>query len=118
MASEVKLPALGENVAGGDVVEVKVKVGDDVKEGQSLVELEAEKSTVEVPSPLAGRITQILIKRGDKVKTGQTRLMIEGNGKLGAAPPAAAAPPAPAPSPAAVQAGPAETPAPSPAAAR
>lgn len=82
MASEVKLPALGENVAGGDVVDVKVKVGEDVSEGQALVEVEAEKSTVEVPSPVAGKISQVMIKKGDKVKTGQTLFMIEGgNGK-------------------------------------
>ena len=78
MAQEVKLPALGENVGAGDVVDVKVKSGDDVKEGQALVEVEAEKSTVEVPSPLAGRIAQVLIKKGDKVKTGQTLFTIRG----------------------------------------
>jgi len=92
MADEVKLPALGENVAAGDIVDVKVKVGDIVKEGQALVEVEAEKSTVEVPSPQAGRIAQIFIKKGEKVKTGQTLMSIEGsNGKP--AQPAAAAPP-------------------------
>jgi pyruvate dehydrogenase E2 component (dihydrolipoamide acetyltransferase) len=88
MAEEVKLPALGENVAAGDVVDVKVKTGDEVKEGQALIEVEAEKSTVEVPSPLAGRIAQVLIKKGDKVKTGQTLFTIEG--KNGQAPPAGA----------------------------
>ena len=93
MAEEIKLPALGENVAEGDVVDVKVKVGDDVKEGQALAEVEAEKSTVEVPSPLAGRIAQILIKRGDKVKTGQTLMTLDGaNGKPAAAPAQASAP--------------------------
>jgi len=99
MAEEIKLPALGENVAEGDVVDVKVKVGDDVKEGQALLEVEAEKSTVEVPSPLAGRIAQIRIKRGDKVKTGQTLMTLDGaNGKPAPAPAstpqAGAAPPA------------------------
>lgn len=90
MASEVKLPALGENVAGGDVVDVKVKVGDVVQEGQPLVEVEAEKSTVEVPSPLAGKVSEVKVKKGDKVKTGQTLFVVEANGKPGAA----AAPPA------------------------
>ncbi len=104
MADEIKLPALGENVASGDVVDVKVKVGDDVKEGQALLEVEAEKSTVEVPSPLAGRIAKVLIKKGDKVNTGQTLMTIEGsNGKAPAAPPAtntqASAAPAPAAAP-------------------
>jgi pyruvate dehydrogenase E2 component (dihydrolipoamide acetyltransferase) len=95
MADEIRLPALGENVAAGDVVEVKVKIGDQVSEGQALLEVEAEKSTVEVPSPRAGRIIQILIKKGDKVQTGQALMTIEGgNGK--AAPAPAAAQPAPA----------------------
>jgi pyruvate dehydrogenase E2 component (dihydrolipoamide acetyltransferase) len=101
MASEVKLPALGENVAGGDVVDVKVKVGDQVKEGQALVEVEAEKSTVEVPSPFAGQISQVFVRKGDKVRTGQTLFLVDGNGKP-VAPGAAstsAAPPAPPPAP-------------------
>lgn len=77
MASEVKLPALGENVAGGDVVEIKVKVGDLVKEGQALIEVEAEKSSVDVPSPAAGRIAKILVKKGDTVQTGQPLVLLE-----------------------------------------
>src|SRR5436309_2171942 len=90
MANEIKLPALGENVEEGDVVAVKVKIGDEVKEGQPLVEVEAEKATVEVPSPQAGRIAEIRVKQGDKVKTGQTLVTIEGNGQP-AAPPAGTA---------------------------
>ncbi|MBI3408991.1 MAG: 2-oxo acid dehydrogenase subunit E2 [Planctomycetes bacterium] len=86
MATEVKLPALGENVEGGDVIDVRVKPGDEVKEGQPLIEVEAEKSAVEVPSPFAGRIVQVLVKKGDKVGTGQTVATIEGgNGKPTAA---------------------------------
>ena len=56
MATEIKLPELGENLAGGEVSDIKVAAGDDVTEGQTLLEIEAEKSTVEVPSPLAGKI--------------------------------------------------------------
>jgi pyruvate dehydrogenase E2 component (dihydrolipoamide acetyltransferase) len=82
MATEIKLPALGENVPGGDIVDVKVKVGDDVKPEQPLFEVEAEKSTVAVPSPLGGRITKLLVKKGDHVETGQALAMIEeGNGR-------------------------------------
>ena len=111
MADEIKLPALGENVAGGDVVEVKVKVGDVVKEGQALLEVEAEKSTVEVPSPSAGRIAEILIKKGDKVNTGQTLMRIEGsNGKPSAPLPVAAAVPIVASEPATPPASPSPAP--------
>jgi pyruvate dehydrogenase E2 component (dihydrolipoamide acetyltransferase) len=86
MATEIKMPELGENVEGGDVVEVKVPVGALVREGQPLLEVEAEKSSVEVPSPSAGRIATVLIKKGDKVKTGQTLFVIEPVGAADAAP--------------------------------
>lgn len=82
MANEIKLPALGENVEGGEVVAVKVSAGAQVTEGQPLVEIEAEKSTVEVPSPFAGLIGEVLIKKGDKVKTGQLLFTVQaGNGQ-------------------------------------
>src|SRR5881227_2080404 len=79
MPSEIKLPELGENLEGGDVLDVKVAVGDNVREGQPLVEIEAEKSTVEVPSPLAGRVAKILVKKGDTVQVGQAFCLIEGS---------------------------------------
>jgi pyruvate dehydrogenase E2 component (dihydrolipoamide acetyltransferase) len=78
MASEIKLPELGENLEGGDVLDVKVAVGDTVSEGQSLLEIEAEKSTVEVPSPMAGRVTEVLVKKGDHVTVDQAICQIEG----------------------------------------
>ncbi len=77
MATEVKLPELGENVPGGQVVDIKVSPGADVREGQPLVEVEAEKASVEVPSPLAGRLVKFLVKKGDHVNTGQTLCLIE-----------------------------------------
>src|SRR2546425_7817227 len=84
MATEVKLPELGENLSGGDVLDVKVAAGDRVKEGQTLLEVEAEKSTVEVPSPLAGRIKQMLVQKGQSIQVGQTLCTIEeaGDGKV------------------------------------
>jgi pyruvate dehydrogenase E2 component (dihydrolipoamide acetyltransferase) len=78
MPSEIKLPELGENLEGGDVLDVKVAAGDQVSQGQPLVEIEAEKSTVEVPSPLAGRVAKVLVKKGDTVQVGQTFCLIEG----------------------------------------
>ena len=99
MASEVKLPPLGESVTSGDVVDVKVKVGDTVKTGQCLLEVEAEKSTAEVPAPSDGKVTQIMVKKGDRVVTGQVILMLDAIG-------VAVAPTSPAP------AKPAETPKP------
>src|SRR5260370_33882571 len=82
MAEEIKLPALGENVPGGDVVDVKVAVGDTIAQGQDLIEVEAEKSTVPVPSPIAGKVTQVLVKKGQKITTGQSIVMVDsGNGQ-------------------------------------
>jgi pyruvate dehydrogenase E2 component (dihydrolipoamide acetyltransferase) len=77
MASEIKLPELGENLEGGEVVAVKVGAGDSVQEGQTLLEVEAEKSTVEVPAPMAGNIAKILIQVGDHIKVGQSLFLVE-----------------------------------------
>ncbi len=91
MASEIKLPELGENIDGGEVVDVKVGPGDQVRQGQPLLEVEAEKSTVEVPAPAAGRIGQVLVKKGDRVSTGQPLFTMESNGAGTAEPKAAPA---------------------------
>src|SRR6266404_1299630 len=92
MAEEIKLPALGENVPGGDVVEVKVAVGDTIAQGQDLIEVEAEKSTVPVPSPVAGKVTKVLVQKGQKITTGQALFVVEsanGQTTAEAKPPAA-----------------------------
>jgi pyruvate dehydrogenase E2 component (dihydrolipoamide acetyltransferase) len=96
MATEIKLPELGENVEGGDVVDVKVTAGTEVREGQALLEVEADKATVEVPSPGAGRISKVLVKKGDKVQAGQVLFLIESSGAATPAEKPAAKPPAPA----------------------
>jgi pyruvate dehydrogenase E2 component (dihydrolipoamide acetyltransferase) len=77
MASEIKLPELGENVTGGVVVDIRVSAGTQVKEGDTLLEVEAGKSTVEVPAPSAGKITDILVKRGEEVQTGQVLFKLD-----------------------------------------
>ncbi|MBX7149637.1 2-oxo acid dehydrogenase subunit E2 [bacterium] len=68
---EFKLPELGENIKGGDVVRVVVKAGDTVKKDQTILELETDKAVVEVPAPEAGTITELKVKAGDKAKVGQ-----------------------------------------------
>jgi pyruvate dehydrogenase E2 component (dihydrolipoamide acetyltransferase) len=78
MSVEIKLPELGENLEGGEVVDVKVAAGDTVREGQTLLEVEAEKSTVEVPAPQAGKVAKWLVQKGDSVKVGQTLCVLEG----------------------------------------
>lgn len=97
MASEIKLPKLVEGFKGGDVVDVKVTVGAEVTQNQPLIEVEVEKSTVEVKAPSAGRITKVLIKKGEHVKIGQLLFEFEGSANGTAAP--AATPTAPAAAP-------------------
>jgi len=83
--SEFKLPNLGDGVAQGDVLKVLVKVGDTLAVDQSVLELETDKATIEVPSDVAGKVTAINVKAGDKVKPGQAVLTLDGaNGASGA----------------------------------
>jgi pyruvate dehydrogenase E2 component (dihydrolipoamide acetyltransferase) len=76
----VELPFLAEGVEGGDVVQVLVKEGDQVTEGQSLIELETDKATVPVPAPAAGTVTHLLVKKGDHLKVGQALVELNGEG--------------------------------------
>ena len=78
MATAFTLPELGENVAGGDVLHVLVKVGDEVKRDQPVLELETEKATIEVPVSVAGRIAEITVSEGQKIAVGQTVLLLDG----------------------------------------
>jgi pyruvate dehydrogenase E2 component (dihydrolipoamide acetyltransferase) len=102
----MKLPELGENIEGGDVLRVMVKAGDQIKKDQSVLELETDKATVEVPASVDGVVSDVKVKPGDKVKVGQTILVID-EGAAGAQSakaegkePAAPAPkPVPAPEP-------------------
>ena len=70
MATEFKLPELGENIEAGDVVRVAVSPGDTVHEGQTVVELETDKAVLEVPSTVNGKIDQVAVQRSQKVKAG------------------------------------------------
>lgn len=81
MAKELKLPELGENIESADVLNVLVKAGDKIEEDQSVIEIETDKATIEVPSNLSGIITEIKIKPGDKVKPGQIIMTIDESGK-------------------------------------
>jgi pyruvate dehydrogenase E2 component (dihydrolipoamide acetyltransferase) len=109
MSIEFKLQALKENVEIVEVNAIKVNVGDIVTKDQPLVEVQADKAALEVPSPSAGKITQILIKQGDQVKIGQLIFVIDPAG-AGAAAASSSPPPvpkktpvaAPIPAPAAV----------------
>src|SRR6201993_1209810 len=71
------LPELGENVTTGDVLRVLVKPGDTLAKDQTVLELETDKATIEVPSSVAGQIKDVKVKAGDKVKVGQAILSVD-----------------------------------------
>ena len=87
MATDFKVPDLGENVESGDIVNVLVKEGDEIQADQSVMEIETGKAVVELPCPIAGRITKMHVHKGSKVKVGDPLLTLEGTaGKPKAAP--------------------------------
>jgi pyruvate dehydrogenase E2 component (dihydrolipoamide acetyltransferase) len=86
MATELKLPELGENVEKGDVVRVLVKPGDTIKKDQPVVELETDKATIEVPSDVDGTVADVKVKPGDRVKVGQVILTLDPGAAASSAP--------------------------------
>ena len=87
MATEVKVPALGESVTEATVAQWFKKVGDAVSVDEPLVELETDKVTVEVPAPASGVLSEILIEPGTTVEIGAILASIgEGSGKVAAKP--------------------------------
>lgn len=102
----VAVPDIG-GAEGVEVIEVCVKVGDQVKEGDSLIVLESDKASMEVPSPASGTVVSLAIKVGDKASQGTPVLVLStGAAAPAATAPAAASAPAPAAAPAAAAAGP------------
>ncbi len=80
MARSFRLPDLGEGIHEGEVLAVLVSVGDEVKEGDPILEVETDKAAVEIPSPYTGTVRQIRVKQGDIVKVGDV-LMTFSNGE-------------------------------------
>ena len=98
-AKEVNVPDIGGDEV--EVTEILVKVGDSVTAEQSLITVEGDKASMEVPAPFAGTVKEIKINTGDKVSTGSLIMIFEVAGAAPAAAPAQAAAPAPAAAPAA-----------------
>jgi 2-oxoglutarate dehydrogenase E2 component (dihydrolipoamide succinyltransferase) len=107
MATEIRVPTLGESVTEATVGQWFKQAGDAVTADEPLVELETDKVTVEVPAPASGVLSEITVKAGDTVAVGSVLGAIaEGDGKAKSAPAkaaAAASQPAPQPAPAAVK---------------
>ena len=99
MATEVKVPSLGESISEATVAKWHKKVGDAVKVDEPLVELETDKATAEVPSPVSGVLSEIVADVDSEVAIGAVLARIS-DGAAGAAsapaPEAAPAPSAPA----------------------
>ena len=91
---DVNIPDIGGDEV--NVTEIMVKVGDTITEEQSLITVEGDKASMEVPAPFAGVVKEILVKSGDKVSTGTLIMRFE---VAGSAPVAAPAPQAAAPAP-------------------
>ena len=87
MPFEFKFPDIGEGLTEGEIVRWLVKEGDEIKEGQPLVEVETDKALAEIPSPRTGVILKILAKEKEIVKVGQVIVVIGEKGEAAAAPP-------------------------------
>jgi dihydrolipoamide dehydrogenase len=97
---EIKVPDIGD-FKDVPVIEVLIKIGDVVKAEDSLITLESDKATMDVPSPVSGTVTEVKVKVGDKVTEGTLVALVSAGASVGTATekPAAAAPTAATPAP-------------------
>ena len=77
MIEEVRLPQISEGIETAQIIQVLVKVGDLVKVEQSLMELETDKASFELPSPVKGKVTEIAVKEGQTLKVGELILKVD-----------------------------------------
>ena len=99
VAYEFKLPDLGEGLTEGEVARWLVAEGDEVTEDQPLVEIQTDKTTVEIPSPAAGKVAQILVEEGKVVPVGTILVVIGEDGATPAVQEQPRAEPAPSATP-------------------
>jgi pyruvate dehydrogenase E2 component (dihydrolipoamide acetyltransferase) len=92
VAYEFKLPDLGEGLTEGEIARWLVSEGQEVAEDDPLVEIQTDKTTVEVPSPAAGTVARILVQEGQIVPVGTVLVVIGEDGAVPDAPPRAEAP--------------------------
>lgn len=114
MSELIRVPDIGSGE--GEIIELFVKVGDRIEADQSLLTLESDKASMEIPAPKAGIVKELKVKLGDRLKEGDELLVLEAEGAADAAPEAHAAEQKPAQAEAAAPA-PAAQAAPAPAAA-
>ncbi len=92
MATEFKLPEVGEGIESGVVVGLLVSAGDKVEKDQPVLELETDKAVVEVPSAVSGVVQAVHVQENDEVKIGQLLLTVAAEAEADAVPVAAAEP--------------------------
>ena len=80
MAYEFKLPDLGEGLTEGEIARWLVAEGQEIGEDDPLVEIQTDKTTVEIPSPAAGKVSRILVGEGETVSVGTVLVVIGGDG--------------------------------------
>jgi pyruvate dehydrogenase E2 component (dihydrolipoamide acetyltransferase) len=80
------IPELGENISSATIVKVLVKVGDTVETDQSVLELETDKATIEVPSDVSGKVVEVKVNEGDNVSIGQLIFSVEESAGAATAP--------------------------------
>ena len=93
MSKQINVPDIGSDEV--TVTEVMVNVGDTISADQSIINVEGDKASMEVPAPEAGVVKEVLVKVGDKVTTGSPMLVLEAAGAAPAAEAPAAADPLP-----------------------
>ena len=96
---EIKVPDIGD-FEDVEVIEVLVSPGDSIQPEDSLISVESDKATMEIPAPKAGTVKEVLVKVGDKVSEGSPILMLEAGEAAASAAPAEEASPAAEPAPA------------------
>ena len=77
MATEFRLPDLGENIEAGEVLNVLVSAGQTLSEDEPVIELETDKAVIEVPSSTAGKVVSVHVAKGDRATVGQVILTLE-----------------------------------------
>ena len=82
MNKEIKLPDLGEGIDSAEVSEVKVSIGDKLKPQDTLLVLESDKASMEIPAEVVGVVTKVAVQVGDQVKSGQLLLGVDVENKI------------------------------------
>ena len=77
MANKIIIPSAGQITDNFKIIKLFVQIGQEIKEGEIVAEIETDKSTMELESFCSGKISKILVKEGDMVETGQTIAIVK-----------------------------------------